>query len=79
MIDAYTFYGFVVDILSLTVPAVLTLGVITHAYVILCLVAFEMVLFTLTIILSYPRPLPTEIEGIMKIVPFVYCILMQVA
>jgi Ca2+:H+ antiporter len=64
---------------SLTVPAVLILGEITHADVILGLEPFEMVLLALTLLLSYPHARLTGIEGMMKIVIFVFWILLQVA
>ena len=49
-----TLYGSVVATVSLTVPAVLILGEITHTDVILGLEPFEMVLLALTLLLSYP-------------------------
>ena len=74
-----TLYGSVVATVSLTVPAVLILGEITHANVILGLEPFEMVLLSLTLLLSYPHARLTGIEGMMKIVIFVFWILLQVA
>ena len=52
------------------VPAVLILGVITHTYGILVLEAFEIVLLALTLLLSYPRHRPTEMDAIIKILVF---------
>ena len=63
-----TLYGSVVATVSLTVPAVLILGEITHTDVILGLEPFEMVLLALTLLLSYPHARLTGIEGMMKIV-----------
>ena len=74
-----TLYGSVVATVSLTVPAVLILGEITHTNVILGLEPFEMVLLALTLLLSYPHARLTGIEGMMKIVIFVFWILLQVA
>ena len=74
-----TLYGSVVATVSLTVPAVLILGEITHTDVILCLEPFEMVLLALTLLLSYPHARLTGIEGIMKIVIFIFWILLHVA
>ena len=74
-----TLYGSVVATVSLTVPAVLVLGVITNTDVILGLEPFEMVLLALTLILSYPHPRLTGIEGLMKLVIFLFWILLQVA
>lgn len=74
-----TLYGSVVATVSLTVPAVLVLGEITHTDVILGLEPFEMVLLALTLMLSYPHARLTGIEGLMKIVIFVFWILLQVA
>jgi len=74
-----TLYGSVVATVSLTVPAVLVLGVITNTDVILGLEPFEMVLLALTLILSYPHARLTGIEGMMKLVIFLFWILLQVA
>ena len=74
-----TLYGSVVATVSLTVPAVLVLGVITNTDVILGLEPFEMVLLALTLILSYPQARLTGIEGLMKLVIFLFWILLQVA
>ena len=74
-----TLYGSVVATVSLTVPAVLILGEITHTDVILGLEPFEMVLLVLTLLLSYPHARLTGIEGMMKIVIFIFWILLQVA
>ena len=74
-----TLYGSVVATISLTVPAVLILGEITHTDVILGLEPFEMVLLSLTLLLSYPHARLTGIEGMMKIVIFIFWILLQVA
>ena len=74
-----TLYGSVVATVSLTVPAVLVLGVITDTSVILGLEPFEMVLLALTLILSYPHARLTGIEGMMKLVIFLFWILLQVA
>ena len=73
-----TLYGSVVATVSLTVPAVLILGEITHTDVILGLEPFEMVLLALTLLLSYPHARLTGIEGMMKIVIFIFWILLQV-
>ena len=74
-----TLYGSVVATVSLTVPAVLVLGGITGTDVILGLEPFEMVLLSLTLILSYPHARLTGIEGLMKLVIFLFWILLQVA
>jgi len=74
-----TLYGSVVATISLTVPAVLILGEITHTDVILGLEPFEMVLLSLTLLLSYPHARLTGIEGLMKMVIFIFWILLQVA
>ena len=74
-----TLYGSVVATVSLTVPAVLVLGTITGTEVILGLEPFEMVLLSLTLILSYPHARLTGIEGLMKLVVFLFWILLQVA
>jgi len=74
-----TLYGSVVATVSITVPAVLVLGVITNTDVILGLEPFEMVFLALTLILSYPHPRLTGIEGLMKLVIFLFWILLQVA
>ena len=74
-----TLYGSVVATVSLTVPAVLVLGEITGTDVILGLEPFEMVLLALTLILSYPHARLTGIEGMMKLVIFLFWILLQVA
>ena len=74
-----TLYGSVVATVSLTVPAVLVLGEITGTDVILGLEPFEMVLLSLTLILSYPHARLTGIEGLMKLVIFLFWILLQVA
>ena len=74
-----TLYGSVVATVSLTVPAVLVLGEITGNNVILGLEPFEMVLLALTLILSYPHARLTGIEGLMKLVIFLFWILLQVA
>ena len=74
-----TLYGSVVATVSLTVPAVLVLGGITNTNVILGLEPFEMVVLALTLILSYPHARLTGIEGMMKLVIFLFWILLQVA
>ena len=74
-----TLYGSVVATVSLTVPAVLVLGEITGTNVILGLEPFEMVLLALTLILSYPHARLTGIEGLMKLVIFLFWILLQIA
>ena len=74
-----TLYGSVVATVSLTVPAVLILGEITGTDVILGLEPFEMVLLALTLLLSYPHVRLTGIEGMMKIVIFIFWILLQIA
>ena len=74
-----TLYGSVVATVSLTVPAVLVLGEITGTDVILGLEPFEMVLLALTLILSYPHARLTGIEGLMKLVIFLFWILLQLA
>ena len=74
-----TLYGSVVATVSLTVPAVLILCEITHTDVILGLEPFEMVLLALTLLLSYPHARLTGIEGMMKIVIFIFWFLLQVA
>ena len=74
-----TLYGSVVATVSLTVPAVLVLGTITGTEVILGLEPFEMVLLSLTLVLSYPHARLTGIEGLMKLVVFLFWILLQVA
>lgn len=74
-----TLYGSVVATVSLTVPAVLILGEITNTDVVLGLEPFEMVLLALTLLLSYPHARLTGIEGMMKIVIFIFWILLQVA
>ena len=74
-----TLYGSVVATVSLTVPAVLVLGEITGTDVILGLEPFEMVLLALTLILSYPHARLTGIEGLMKLVIFLFWILLQIA
>ena len=74
-----TLYGSVVATVSLSVPAVLVLGGITGTDVILGLEPFEMVLLALTLILSYPHARLTGIEGLMKLVIFLFWILLQVA
>ena len=74
-----TLYGSVVATVSLTVPAVLVLGELTGTNVILGLEPFEMVLLALTLILSYPHARLTGIEGLMKLVIFLFWILLQVA
>ena len=74
-----TLYGSFVATVSLTVPAVLVLGGITGTAVILGLEPFEMVLLALTLILSYPHARLTGIEGLMKLVIFLFWILPQVA
>ena len=74
-----TLYGSVVATVSLTVPAVLVLGGITATDVILGLEPFEIVLLALTLILSYPHARLTGIEGLMKLVIFLFWILLQVA
>ena len=74
-----TLYGSVVATVSLTVPAVLVLGGITGTDVILGLEPFEMVLLALTLILSYHHARLTGIEGLMKLVIFLFWILLQVA
>ena len=73
-----TLYGSVVATVSLTVPACSCWG-ITHTNVILGLEPFEMVVLALTLILSYPHARLTGIEGMMKLVIFLFWILLQVA
>ena len=52
---------------------------ITDTDVILGLEPFEMVLLALTLVLSYPQARLTGIEGLMKLVIFLFWILLQVA
>ena len=57
----------------------MVLGGITGTDVILGLEPFVMVLLALTLILSYPHAWVTGIEGLMKLVVFLFWILLQVA
>ena len=74
-----TLYGAVVATVSLTVPAVLLLGAITGTDVILGLDPLNMVLLVLTLMILNPRARLTGIEGMMKLVIFLFWILLQVA
>ena len=74
-----TLYGSVVATVSLTVPAVLLLGAITGTEVILGLDPLNMVLLVLTLMILNPRARLTGIEGMMKLVIFLFWILLQVA
>ena len=74
-----TLYGSVVATVSLTVPAVLLLGAITGTDVILGLEPLNMVLLVLTLMILSPRARLTGIEGLMKLVIFLFWILLQVA
>ena len=74
-----TLYGSVVATVSLTVPAVLLLGAITGTDVILGLDPLNMVLLVLTLMILNPRARLTGIEGMMKLVIFLFWILLQVA
>ena len=74
-----TLYGSVVATVSLTVPAVLLLGAITGTDVILGLEPLNMVLLVLTLVLLNPHARLTGIEGMMKLVIFLFWILFQVA
>lgn len=74
-----TLYGSVVATVSLTVPAVLILGEITGTDVILGLEPLEMVLLGLTLFMLNPHVRLTGIEGMMKLVVFLFWIVLQVA
>ena len=74
-----TLYGSVVATVSLTVPAVLLLGAITRTDVILGLEPLNIVLLVLTLMILNPRARLTGIEGMMKLVIFLFWILLQVA
>ena len=74
-----TLYGSVVATVSLTVPAVLLLGAVTGTDVILGLDPLNMVLLVLTLMILNPRARLTGIEGMMKLVIFLFWILLQVA
>ena len=74
-----TLYGSVLDVVNLTVPAVLILAEITPTDVVQGLEPLETVLLALTLLLSYPHSPLTGIEGMMKIVIFVFWILLHVA
>ena len=74
-----TLYGSVVATVSLTVPAVLLLRAITGTDVILGLDPLNMVLLVLTLMILNPRARLTGIEGMMKLVIFLFWILLQVA
>ena len=74
-----TLYGSVVATVSLTVPAVLLLGAITGTDVILGLEPLNMVLLVLTLMILNARARLTGIEGMMKLVIFLFWILLQVA
>ena len=74
-----TLYGSVVATVSLTVPAVLLLGAITGTDVILGLDPLNMVLLVLTLMILNARARLTGIEGMMKLVIFLFWILLQVA
>ena len=74
-----TLYGSVVATVSLTVPAVLLLGALTGTDVILGLEPLNMVLLVLTLMILNPRARLTGIEGMMKLVIFLFWILLQVA
>jgi len=73
-----TLYGSVLATVSLTVPAVLVIGEITHTKVILGLDPFSSVLLVLTLFLLRPLPRLTGIEGLMRIVVFMFWLLLQV-
>ena len=73
-----TLYGSVLATVSLTVPAVLAIGVITHTRVILGLDPFSSVLLVLTLFLLRPMPRLTGIEGLMRLVVFGFWLLLQV-
>jgi Ca2+:H+ antiporter len=74
-----TLYGSVVATVSLTVPAVLLLGAVTGTDVILGLEPLNIVLLVLTLMILNPRARLTGIEGMMKLVIFLFWILLQVA
>ena len=74
-----TLYGSVVATVSLTVPAVLILGEITGTDVILGLEPLEMVLLGLTLFMLNPHVRLTGIVGMMKLVVFLFWIVLQVA
>ena len=74
-----TLYGSVVATVSLTVPAVLLLGAVTGTDVILGLDPLNMVLLVLTLMILNARARLTGIEGMMKLVIFLFWILLQVA
>ena len=73
-----TLYGSVLATVSLTVPAVLAIGEITHTRVILGLDPFSSVLLVLTLFLLRPMPRLTGIEGLMRLVVFGFWLLLQV-
>ncbi len=73
-----TLYGSVLATVSLTVPAVLVIGEITHTKVILGLDPFSSVLLVLTLFLLRPLPRLTGIEGLMRMVVFMFWLLLQV-
>ena len=63
---------------SLTVPAVLVIGEMTNTRVILGLDPFSSVLLVLTLFLLRPMERLTGIEGLMRIVVFLFWLLLQV-
>ena len=73
-----TLYGSVLATVSLTVPAVLVIGEMTHTRVILGLDPFSSVLLVLTLFLLRPMPRLTGIEGLMRLVVFLFWLLLQV-
>ena len=73
-----TLYGSVLATVSLTVPAVLVIGEMTHTKVILGLDPFSSVLLVLTLFLLRPLPRLTGIEGLMRIVVFMFWLMLQV-
>ena len=73
-----TLYGSVLATVSLTVPAVLVIGEMTHTKVILGLDPFSSVLLVLTLFLLRPLPRLTGIEGLMRIVVFLFWLMLQV-
>ncbi|MFL0773163.1 MAG: calcium:proton antiporter [Prochlorococcus sp.] len=75
-----TIYGAALSTISLTVPAVLIIGELTHTNVILGLEPFEMVMLALTLLLV--RPLHSRVnglDGVMLLVVFLFWIALQIA
>lgn len=75
-----TLYGAALSTISLTVPAVLIIGELTHTSVILGLEPFEMVMLALTLLLV--RPVSSRVnglDGIMLLVVFLFWIALQIA